>query len=153
MVWTNPTDVVTALRSKLALCTAWTNAVGTGNETGRVHYPQASAATDTYPFAVIEPGVDRRRRFAEGVRGLPTGDFRIVFHLSPGSGTGEYDIGAAESFAEDIIEQMQDQDFGIPTNEMERSEDAGTPERGEESAGSPETIVAVEGQYGLDQGE
>jgi hypothetical protein len=81
MVWaTSVPSEVTALRTMIQAAPTWTAWTG-----GGVHYPQAAITVehgtpDSFPIALIDPGENRRTKYAAGATGLSGGSISIILY-------------------------------------------------------------------------
>lgn len=81
MVWaTTVPPEVAALKTMIQLAATWTAWAG-----GGIHYPQAAITVehgtpDPFPIALIDPGENRRTKYAAGATGLSGGSISIILY-------------------------------------------------------------------------
>jgi hypothetical protein len=104
---------IARLRTHLQACQAWLDA---GGAEAQVHYPSINASGaigngDTLPAALLMRGDTGRMKYAEGARGLPSGDLEVVFYLD---GAEFPTASTVETFADAVLDQLLAQDTGLP---------------------------------------
>lgn len=103
MSLTNPPPAVTALRDMLLACSSVT---GAGMSTGDLYYPSAVAEADdattpaAMPRMILGEDSYSRTRYAEGARGLPTGNLSAVLQ-------NDTDVGTLETLARAIADDLE----------------------------------------------
>lgn len=131
---------VSALRSQLNACAAWTAASGL---LAQIHYPDLDASGSvTLPAAVIAHQSAAGRRAFLGVDVLPSGTLEIVLFSSTG-------IGALETLARSIGQQICT-DTGLIGLEVEDITEAIESERAEVVSSAAQVYeIAITLSYGL----
>jgi len=106
MPLTDASALLTQFASQLAACAAWTTAVGSGNESARIHYPSVAWSSATLPCAVISEDQRGSRIYATNAQGLRSGMLKVEVYSA---GT----VGAVEQLGQALLEQLLAQQSGI----------------------------------------
>lgn len=123
MTWdASPPGMIAQLRTQIAACPTWTTMVGAGNETARIHYPQANpggdnATADPVPLAVLQQNPQTSTRYAEGANGLLSGQLSITIMVPAYATTlypSPYTAGQLETYAQALVKDLLGQTAGIP---------------------------------------
>lgn len=126
MTWptTNIPPEITQMRTHLVASAAFVAAFGgtTLLATARVHYPACDVSgedggtPDTTPCALIERGVHRGHRFADGAGALHAGNLAVTLYFPVDS---TYQSAAEVEYQADLIaRQVIDQDYGLPLGDF-----------------------------------
>ncbi len=124
MAWTNPTAVITQLRTQLEACASWSTA---GGATAKIHYPKGTAA-DGFPCAVLAEESQSHTKFAYGMAAVKGGQLSI--NLADTTSTGEVET-LARAIANEICT-----DLGLVNLSVEDITPAEEPHAAEEAEGS-----------------
>ncbi|MBA3622959.1 MAG: hypothetical protein H0W48_00515 [Methylibium sp.] len=101
MTWTDPTAVISQLRTQLVACAGW--AAGES----AVHYPDIEGmAAASYPLAILAESSRTAEAFAAGLDALSGGTLQVVIY-----GTGS--IGTVEELGRTILGQLLAQHAGF----------------------------------------
>lgn len=131
---------IAALRTALAACPSWSAYVGGGNETARVHYPDATDA-DARPLAILDPVTDGRlQQFAAGVRGIPSGTAEITIIGDTGDG-----VDVLEKLAADLAGDLSALETGLPIRPVNYERAGESPLARQDDSAS----ISITVEYGL----
>lgn len=160
MTWSNPSAMLVQWRTQLL---ASSTVVGLGAVTGSFHYPAASLGdvdgqtVDARPAIVLAETSTTRNRYAVGAQPIMSGTLRATFYLDVD------DVGAIETAARSIVDDLSLQQPGIPFSSF-RVSLGSNPQQGERAtedvndvdsadtippASAPFFAIQIEADYGL----
>lgn len=100
--WTNPSTILTQLRTQLVACAGWANGQNA------VNYPELAALmSGTFPLAVLAERSRTATLFCEGVAAIPGGELEVIIYATD-------TIGTLETLGRTILDQLLAQASGIP---------------------------------------
>ncbi len=142
MTYVSPTALVAATKTLIGASAAWVAAGGTA---AKIHYPDFSSGDSSTPYIVISPDEGQsRRKFMDGVQGLPSGSVDLHCYFDDAVA-----VGVVEKFGEDFCKEVPALNVGLTVNDASYGQamESG-PE--EEAGGDAAPVITITLSYGLE---